>query len=154
MAHACACCESEAAVTDQSPDVVEQTLRISASPETVWRYWTDPELMCAWWARAAELDPRPGGVCWVDIADGGTMRGEYVELVPFERIVLTFGWEKSRFTDEIPPGSTLVEVTFVEEAGDTVMTLRHSGLPPHLIELHHGGWGHHLPMLAAAVQAS
>ena len=42
--------------------IVEETVRIAARPETVWRYWTDPERMCAWWGAAAELDPRPGGV--------------------------------------------------------------------------------------------
>ena len=132
--------------------VVEQTVRIAARPQTVWRYWTEPDRMRDWWAAEADVDPRPGGICWVDLADGGTIRGEYVELVPYERIVFTFGWEESRVTDEIPPGSTLVEVTFVEEGGDTVMTLRHSGLPRTVIELHRAGWGHHLPMLVAAVR--
>ena len=53
-----------------------------------------------------------------------------------------------------PPGSTLVEITFVEEGGDTVMTLRHSGLPRTVMDLHHAGWAHHLPMLVAAIETS
>ena len=134
--------------------VVEQTLRIAARPQTVWRYWTEPDRMRDWWAAEAEVDPRPGGICWVDLAEGGTIRGEYVELVPYERIAFTFGWEESRVTDEIPPGSTLVEVTFVEDGGDTLMTLRHSGLPRTVVDLHHAGWAHHLPMLVAAVKES
>jgi len=32
-------------VTDIDSNVVEQTIRIAASPETVWKYWTDPERM-------------------------------------------------------------------------------------------------------------
>ncbi len=158
-AHPCgecgACGKEGEDVSQPDPDhdgVVEQTVRIAARPQTVWRYWTEPDRMRDWWAAEADVDPRPGGICWVDLADGGTIRGEYVELVPYERIVFTFGWEESRVTDEIPPGSTLVEVTFVEEGGDTVMTLRHSGLPRTVIELHHAGWGHHLPMLVAAVK--
>jgi len=135
-------------------DAVEQTVRIAARPQTVWRYWTEPERMCDWWAVAAEVDLRPGGLYWVDIAEGGTMRGEVVELVPYERFVFTFGWEKSNLAPEIVPGSTVVEVTFVEEAGDTVMTLRHTGLPRTLIDSHHAGWGHHLPLLIAAVEAA
>lgn len=71
--------------------VVEQTLRIAARPETVWRYWTDPVRMCDWWGAAAQLDPRPGGACVVELGGGGIMRGEFVELVPHERIVFTFG---------------------------------------------------------------
>jgi uncharacterized protein YndB with AHSA1/START domain len=143
--------EGEVVSEPDHDGVVEQTVRISARPQTVWRYWTEPDRMRDWWAAEAEVDPRPGGICWVDLADGGTIRGEYVELVPYERIAFTFGWEESRVTDEIPPGSTLVEVTFVEDGGDTVMTLRHSGLPRSVVDLHHAGWGHHLPTLVAAV---
>src|SRR5215218_8345422 len=90
--------------------VVEQTLRIAARPETVWRYWTDPERMTAWWGAAAELDPRPGGACVVEMGGGPVMRGEYLELVPHERIVLSFCWLPAEGVPDIPPGSTTVEV--------------------------------------------
>ena len=46
-------------MTETNANVVEQTVRISAHPETVWKYWTDPQRMCDWWGAAAELDPRP-----------------------------------------------------------------------------------------------
>ena len=29
-------------MTETNSNVVEQTVRISARPETVWQYWTDP----------------------------------------------------------------------------------------------------------------
>ena len=60
----------ERTVTDTDTTVVEQTLRIGARPETVWRYWTDPQRMCDWWGAAAELDPRPGGTCRVEMGGG------------------------------------------------------------------------------------
>ena len=66
-------------------------------------YWTDPERMCEWWGAAAELDPRPGGICRVDSRSGGIMRGEFVELVPYERLVFTFGWEPTEGAPAVPP---------------------------------------------------
>ena len=54
-------------VTEADANIVEQTVRISARPETVWRYWTDPQRMCDWWGAAAELDPRPGGLSRIAI---------------------------------------------------------------------------------------
>jgi hypothetical protein len=68
--------------SETGPDsrIVEQTVRISARPETVWRYWTDPQRMCDWWGAAAELDPRPGGACRVEMGGGPVMRGEYLDL--------------------------------------------------------------------------
>jgi uncharacterized protein YndB with AHSA1/START domain len=138
-------------VTDADTRIVEQTLRIGARPETVWRYWTDPQRMCDWWGTAAELDPRPGGTCRVEMGDGPVMVGEYVELVPHERIVFTFGWERTDEAPDVAPGSTRVEVTLTADAGDTVLTLRHTGLPAAVADQHRVGWSHFLPLLVAAV---
>jgi uncharacterized protein YndB with AHSA1/START domain len=141
-------------VTDADTRTVEQTLRISARPETVWHYWTDPQRMCDWWGATAELDPRPGGTCRVDMGGGPVMVGEYVELVPHERIVFTFGWEPTHDAPDVAPGSTRVEVTLIADAGDTIMTLRHSGLPAAFADEHHAGWGHFLPLLRDAVEGA
>jgi uncharacterized protein YndB with AHSA1/START domain len=138
---------------------VTKVLRIAARPETVWRYWTEPERMAEWWGTVARLDPRPGGACRVDMGggvqeageeDGPVMSGEFLEVVPFERLVFSFGWEPSHHTPDIPPGSTRVEVTFEADGDDTVLTVHHSGLPVALGEIHRAGWEHHLPRLAAA----
>jgi uncharacterized protein YndB with AHSA1/START domain len=138
-------------VSSDEGTVVEQTLRIAARPEIVWRYWTDPARLCDWWGDAAELDPRPGGAYVVEMDGGRVMRGEYVELVPHERIVFTFGWEPAEGAPAVPPGSSRVEVTLAEDDGDTVLTLRHSGLPATDRGLHRQGWAHHLPRLVNAV---
>lgn len=137
-------------MTQADTKVIEQTLRINARPETVWRYWTDPQRVCDWWGAAAELDPRPGGTCRVEMGGGPIMRGEYLELVPHERIVLSFGWEPTDGAPDVPPGSTRVEITFTADAGDTIMTLRHSGIPAAHADEHRSGWGHFLPLLADA----
>lgn len=133
--------------------VIEQTLRIQARPETVWRYWTDPERMCDWWGRAAELHPEPGGTCRVEMGDstnaGPVMSGRYLELEPHHRLVFSFGWESSDGAPpEVPPGSTRVEVTLVPDGDDTILTLRHHGLPAQHTAEHGGGWAHFLGILA------
>ena len=131
--------------------VVEQTVRIRARPETVWRYWTDPERMSDWWG-AARLDPRPGGEYVVEMEGGPTMRGEYVDLVPFERIVFLFGWDPAVGTPPpLAPSSTVVEVTLAPDGDDTILTVCHRGLPASLLDRHDSGWVAHLPVLAAAV---
>lgn len=142
-------------MTEPDTKVIEQTLRINASPETVWRYWTDPRRLCDWWGAAADLDPRPGGTCRVEMGGGGpVMRGEYVELVPHERIVFSFGWEPIGGAPAIAPGSTRVEVTLTADAEDTILTLRHTDIPGAHADEHRGGWAHFLPRLAEAVHQS
>jgi uncharacterized protein YndB with AHSA1/START domain len=129
---------------------VEQTLRIRARPETVWRYWTDAQRMCDWWGESAELDARPGGICLVDLGGGAVMRGEYVELVPHERIVFTFGWQANEHAPAVAPGSSRVEITLTAEGGDTIMTLRHTDLPEAEAHKHDDGWAHFLARLVDA----
>jgi len=137
-------------VTDIDSNVVEQTIRIAAKPETVWKFWTDPERMRDWWG-AAELDPRPGGVCRIEREGGATMSGEYLELEPHDRLVFSFGWEPSDDAPAIAPGQSRVEVTLIEDAGETILTVRHSGIPDAVAGIHAVGWSNHLPLLAAAV---
>jgi len=133
-------------VTEVETRVVEQTVRIAASPEVVWRYWVESERMATWFGERAQLDPRPGGGCRVEMQHGPIMVGEYVELVPPERVVFTFGWE-SGGPPEIPPGSTRVEVTLVPDGDGTVLTLRHSELPASAADRHAEGWAEILPIL-------
>ena len=132
--------------------MIEQSLRIQAPPEKVWRYWTDPAWMSEWWGSSADLDPRPGGVCRVELAPGlgAVMAGEYVELEPYSRLVFTFGWEVADGAPPVAPGSTQVEVLLEPDGGGTVLTLRHHGLPVAQVEEHTGGWGHFLHQLAEA----
>ena len=49
-----------------------------------------------------------------------------------------------------PDGSSLVEVVLTAEGDGTVMTLRHTGIPPAHADEHRSGWGHFLPLLASA----
>ena len=78
------------------------------------------------------------------------MRGEYVELIPHERIVFTFGWHAHEHAPAVEPGSNRVEITLTSDDGDTIMTLRHTGLPPAEAGRHDEGWAHFLPSLAMA----
>jgi len=130
--------------------VVEHTVRIAARRETVWRYWTDAERISAWWGAAAELDPRPGGAFHVELGGGPVMEGEFLELVPNERIVFSFGWAATEGAPGVPPGSTRVEITLTADGEDTILALRHSGLPAPHVEDHRSGWRHFLPILATA----
>jgi uncharacterized protein YndB with AHSA1/START domain len=141
-------------VNDTDGNGVEQTLRIRARPETVWRFWTDPQRMCQWWGAVAELDPQPGGVYRVEMGTGPIMRGEYLVLEPYERLVFSFGWEPTDHAPDVAPGSSRVEVTLVADGGDTILTLRHTGIATQLADEHAAGWLHFLPRLAAVATAT
>lgn len=127
-------------------DVVEREIRVAARPEVVFDFFTDPLKMIRWKGVDAMLDPRPGGVYRVNVTGNDVAVGEYLEIEPHSRIVISWGWEGS----PIAPGSTRVEVTFIPDGDGTIVRLRHSGLSGEAAQQHAEGWEHFLARLAIA----
>jgi uncharacterized protein YndB with AHSA1/START domain len=129
-------------------DLVREIM-IDARPETIFEFFTDPEKHLQWEGTEAELDPRPGGIYRVLIAGAFQAAGEYVEVVPNEKVSFTFGWEME--DNPVGPGSTKVEITLHPEGDKTLVRLRHSGLPEgESVGQHTSGWDHYLGRLAVA----
>jgi uncharacterized protein YndB with AHSA1/START domain len=124
-------------------------VRIAASPETVFDFFTDPDKMIQWMGRSAELEPRPGGVLRCDINGRDVASGEYVELDPPRRLVFTWGWEGEGSVTAA--GSSTVEVVLEPDGDGTQLRLAHRGLPTaESAERHGHGWRHYTERLAAA----
>lgn len=126
---------------------VEASVRIGASAETLFPYFTVADQLMKWMGVSAELDPRPGGVYRVNVTGKNIAVGEFVEVTPNSRVVFTWGWEDSEL---VAPGTTTVEVSLVEDGGETVVTLRHLDLVGEQAEMHKQGWEHYLSRLVIA----
>jgi uncharacterized protein YndB with AHSA1/START domain len=118
---------------------------IDATPETVWPFLTEAERHVEWCGTEAEIDPRPGGVYDVFMASQHRAKGEFVEVVPMEKVVYTFGWDEPNHP--IPAGSTTVEITLEPEGDKTRVRLVHRGLPEDAVSDHTRGWDHYLERL-------
>ncbi len=130
---------------------LEREVRIDASPESVYGYFVEPAAMCRWMGVDAELEPHPGGIFRVNVDGQHTARGEFVELVPHERVVFTWGWEG----EDIPlaPGESTVEVTLTPDGAGTLLRLVHTDLAaegPGSVSSHAHGWEHYLERLGVA----
>jgi uncharacterized protein YndB with AHSA1/START domain len=109
------------------------TREFVAPKHLVYKAWTTPELVKRWWnakrgeVTIAEIDLRVGGKWrWVMIADGGFevgFHGEYLELVPDERIVTTEVYEGLPEGVSEEEGGTVNTATFAEAEGRTTLTL-------------------------------
>jgi uncharacterized protein YndB with AHSA1/START domain len=121
---------------------------VDATPETIWPFLTDPERHVEWLGTVADIDPRPGGRYRVLVGGRNRAVGEYVEVVPLERVVFTFGWEQEG--NPITPGSTTVEISLHPEGTKTRVRLAHRGLPDDAVADHTEGWDHYLARLAIA----
>lgn len=130
-------------------DVLEVAVQIAAPPATVYSFFTDPERYVVWMGKTAVLEPHAGGTYLVRMRDGVETSGEFLELDPPHRLVFTWGWTQD---EDVPPGSTRVEVTFTEHEGGTLVVLRHHDLPSSQQREHHGaGWWAYLGRLQVVV---
>jgi len=125
---------------------VEREIRVRAQAETIFPFFTDPELMVRWMGTSAQLDPRPGGAFRVDVNGTHVARGEYVEVSPSERVVFTWGWEAE--DSPVRPGTSTVEVTLSPDGDHTLVRLVHRDLPGEdSASSHTRGWDHYLGRL-------
>jgi uncharacterized protein YndB with AHSA1/START domain len=131
-------------VTDD--DVISASVRIAATPDKVFPYFTDATLLREWLGQWASLEPVPGGVFSVDF-ERVPVRGTYVTVEPPHRVVFTWGIAGN---DGLPPGSSTVEITLRAVDEDTVVELVHRGLPEARRADHRAGWTLRLDALAAA----
>jgi uncharacterized protein YndB with AHSA1/START domain len=116
-----------AVVTLPSATEVLITREFDAPRHLVYRAWTTPELIRRWWGgdrgecTSAEVDLRVGGKWrYVMTANAGfevAFRGEYVEVVPDERLVCTEVYEG------MPDAEALNTLTFTQEGDHTVLRL-------------------------------
>ena len=123
---------------EDAAGAIEISQRIEASPEIVFSYLTDSARFSQWMGVGAELDARPGGRYRIDIDGVHIAVGEYQQVDPPRRLVMSWGWDGH---PTVPPGSTTVEITLTPERGATVLRLRHLGLPSGVERRTHAdGW--------------
>jgi len=97
----------------------------------------------------ARLDPRPGGAFRIDVDGEHFAAGEYREVEPPRRLVMSWGWEGG---GEVAPGSTTVEITLTPDGDGTLLRLRHRDLPNEVQRAsHRKGWTLYAGRLAAVV---
>jgi len=118
-----------ATVTLPTDDQILITREFDAPRELVWRAYTEPDLVRRWWhANRGEMT-----ICDIDLRVGGSWRyvmatpegfevafhGEYREIVPNERLVVTDVYEG---IPDPESAAALVTITFTEREGRTILT--------------------------------
>ena len=74
------------------PHLLERTVDIGATVDTVFEYFTDSALWAAWWGTGSAIDARPGGRMLIRHNNGFEVIGEVLEVDPPRRIVFTYGY--------------------------------------------------------------
>ena len=137
--------------------------RYAAPREQVFDAWINPDVLKRWWAAAptwstplAEVDAREGGSYRLsmktDDGDVHTVRGEFTEVSPPERLAYTWTWEEGPEAAMVGSEHSRVVVEFLEDGDGTLVKLTHSGMANEQIrDMHAQGWQAVLANLERAV---
>jgi uncharacterized protein YndB with AHSA1/START domain len=133
-------------------DVVVTRL-IAASPATVFSFFTNSERWNSWQGIDGQIDPQAGGILQIAMPGGQVASGRFIEVVPDQRLVFTWGWEGE--APPVPPGSTTVVIELEPDGAGTLLRLTHSRLaPPPVAEHHRAGWERYLERLRIRAEGS
>lgn len=121
----------------EDPIIVEGYF--AATPATVFRAWTDPNIVMKWFGYApnslqgASIDLRPGGA-WQFLKSSDDEKsvgfeGEYIEIDPDKRLRFTWSYfvEHANGEREASPRSQ-VEVNFIANGSGTEIRLVHGAI--------------------------
>lgn len=125
------------------------TRRIAAPPDVVYSYLTESSRWSRWQGKEATIEAVPGGIFAMKMPNGAIARGQFVELIPDQKVVFTWGWVDH---PGVPPGSSTVEIEISKEGDGSLVTLTHHGLQEDEVHIHTIGWNHYLPRLAAVAE--
>ena len=128
---------------------IELQRRFRASPERIFRAWTQPVALREWWCPAGwlageiDIDLRVGGAYRIAMVRAGTsghgvsVGGQFLEVSPPVRLVYTWRWEGA--FAEMP--ETLVTLELHGSETETLLTLRHDNFTdPDMRQQHRSGW--------------
>ncbi|MGM0881804.1 MAG: SRPBCC family protein [Bacillota bacterium] len=132
-----------------SSDMITKEIFIECRPETLFSFFTDPDKLVRWMGRHVLLEPSIGGKYRIDVNGSDIAMGEYKEIIPNEKIVMTWGWEKSKL---VPPGSSTLEFKLTPKDNGTLLLLTHYDLPATEIPSHQQGWAHYMDRLQLLAQ--
>ncbi|MEP6940287.1 MAG: SRPBCC family protein [Rudaea sp.] len=132
---------------------------LRTQPEKIYRAFLDGEAMAKWLpphgftAKMHHLDAHVGGTYRMSFTNFGTGQaqtfgGQYLELVPNERILYTDAFEDANL-----PGEMQTTVTLTAVSCGTELSIVQEGIPPAIpVEMCYLGWQESLLQLAKLVE--
>jgi len=118
---------------------------LNASPEIIWKAWTDPALILHWFGSdpngkglSAQMDVRSSGAFEVSFADGDgtvhTCSGIYVDVDKPRKLSFTWSWKSE------PGIESFVTVLLIPIQEKTEMQFEHSNLSDGSQHNYEKGW--------------
>jgi uncharacterized protein YndB with AHSA1/START domain len=130
------------------PFHLERAVIIRATPEAVFRFFTDTEYWARWWGAGSTIDPRPGGRVCIRYPGGNEASGEVLQLSAPELIVFTYGYANGQL---IPPGGSRVTIRLEPVPDGTRVHLTHDVADAAVRDEHAQGWRYQMAVFSVVV---
>lgn len=127
---------------------LERSVVIRATPETVFRFFTDAARWASWWGDGSTIDARPGGRVLIRYPGGIEVAGEVLEITAPEHLAFTYGFVSGT---PIPPGASVVTVRLERVSGGTHLHLTHAFAEERVRDEHVQGWRYQLAIFSNVV---
>lgn len=135
-------------MTKPLPYSLDRTVVIHATPETVFRFFTDSARWAAWWGAGSTIDAQPGGKVYVRHPGAVEALGEVLEVSPPERIVFTYGYAAGK---PMAPGASRVTIRLEPDPRGTRLHLQHEFAEAAPRDEHIQGWRFQLSVFSNVV---
>jgi uncharacterized protein YndB with AHSA1/START domain len=109
-------------IANTLPHRLDRTVTIHATPDTVFRFFTDTERWARWWGAGSTIDARPDGEVYIRHPGNVESRGKVLELDAPRRFVFTYGFVTGT---PIPVGGSRVTIQLEPHRAGTQLTLTH-----------------------------
>jgi uncharacterized protein YndB with AHSA1/START domain len=130
------------------PFHVDREVTIRATPEMVFRFFTDSEYWARWWGPGSVIDARPGGRLRIRYPGSVEATGEVLALEAPERIVFTYGYASGQ---PIAPGASRVTIRLDPTSDGTRVRLSHEVADAAVRDEHVQGWRYQMAVFSVAV---
>ncbi|MBA2395660.1 MAG: SRPBCC domain-containing protein [Ktedonobacteraceae bacterium] len=109
--------------------IVAESARIT--PDTLFNYWTAPELLQKWWPPEAEIEPHLGGayhLYWRQM--NWHLYGQYTDFVPGATLAFTWQWDHYPVVKNV-----LVTLESFNEDGTRMTAIVHMGIQSRTVKI-------------------
>ena len=116
---------------------------INAPVKEIFKRFTVAEAMLEWHGKEVETNPVPGGIYKVVFENGTVILGQFIEVVPNERI---------KYSAAYGEVGSVVEVSFLEERGGTLVKLSQEFSTDQDTSSFNEGWDYFMGILKQFVE--
>lgn len=132
-------------MSNETSAKVHVTKSFTAGKDELYKAWTEPEKLKQWWKpmnkqlQDVENDIRQGGKVVYRFEGNLTIKGEYKEAAPAEKLVYSWNWELPE--EAAHKGEYLLTIQFKESGnGSTLDVTQENFKDEHAIKPHQEGW--------------